>query len=237
MSHISQMQRRTAVIRRGGRKVLWLSRCPMLHLERRSEIPVSLTSLSVLRRPASSVKQHQSPSRPVRPASIPEFTSESQLCVQNITCDSVSDGPLLDLIDITRFVFDDFAGERPSCEDPQPLDGYEGWSSSGLAAHDSDDLAASGCLERNPKLGTHIHQVVEAYRNITKRYQHIKPSQNTSAHTYQTFLHLSRHIKVCQKYKIRSKHIKRYPHISNHIKIYQTFKPYQTYQNISNHIN
>ena len=45
----------------GGRKVLWLSRCPMLHLQRRSEIPASLTSLSLLRRPASYVKQHQSP--------------------------------------------------------------------------------------------------------------------------------------------------------------------------------
>lgn len=149
------------------------------------EIRLSLTSLSVLRRPASSVKQHQSPSRPVRPVSIPEFTSQGQLCVQNMTCDSVSDGPLLDLNSLTRF--GDFAGERPSCEDPQPLDGYEGWSSSSLAAHHSDDLAASGCLERNPKLGTNTYiKVIEAYRNIkhTKRYPHIKPSQNTSAHTY-----------------------------------------------------
>lgn len=194
---------------------MWLSRCPMLHLQRRREIPGSLTSLSLLRCPASSVKQDQSPSRPVRPASIPEFTSESQLCVQNIPCDSVSDGPLLDLIYITRFVFDDFAGERPSCEDPQPLDGYEGWSSSGLAAHHSDDVAASGCLERNPKLGTHIHQVVEAYRNIVriKRRQHIKTSQNTSANL--------KHINTCQNISKFVRNIKSDRNISKDIHIYQ----------------
>ena len=121
---------------------------------------------------------------------------------------------------LTRF--GDFAGERPSCEDPQPLDGYEGWSSSGLAAHHSDDLAASGCLEPNPKLGTNINQVVEAYRNINQKTSaHNNNSVSKHISTSKTYQHLSKHIKVCQKYKIRSKHIKRYPHISNHIKTYQ----------------
>lgn len=138
---------------------------------------------------------------------------------------------------LTRFVFDDFAGERPSCEDPQPLDGYEGWGSSGLAAHHSDDLAASGCLEPNPKLGKHINQVIEAYRNILvvhiKRYQHIKTSQNTSAHL--------KHINTCQNMSKFVRNIKSDRNISKDIHIYQTTsnisKHIKPYQNISNHIN
>ena len=113
----------------------------------------------------------------------------------------MSDGPLLDLIKPVWLLATSasmVSGERASCEDPHPLDGYEGWSSSGLTAHHSDDLAASGCLERNPKLGP--YQEISAHKNISK---HIDSCQGVSA-----FVRTIKSDRNISKDQTISKHIK-----------------------------